>query len=100
MLHLGSPEETHRPFTSEVNAPFRLLFENSWGVGWGFLFCCVCLFGEYFFVGRLVWFVLVFSPPGRQPARKLDGEPGSLSVWLVRVCAKSAYASVHGSACI
>lgn len=95
MLHLGSPEETQRPFTSEVNAPFRLLFEEYWGVGWGFLFCCVCLFGEYFLVDRLVWFGVFFPPPSRQPARKLDGEPGSLCVWLMCECAKSVYASVH-----
>lgn len=50
MLHLGSPEETHRPFTSKVNAPFLLLFKDTWGVGWGFiLFCCVCL-GSWFFL--------------------------------------------------
>lgn len=62
MLHLGSPEETHRPFTSEVNAPFRLLFEDSWGVGWGF-FVLLCLFvwGVYFLLVGL--FGLFFSPP-------------------------------------
>lgn len=51
MLHLGSPEETHRPFTSEVNSPFRLLFEDSWGVGWGFFVVFVCLGNIFLLVG-------------------------------------------------
>lgn len=66
----------------------------------GGVFCFVvfvCLGSIFLLVGL---FSLFFSPPSRQPARKLGGEPGSLCVWLVRVCAKSVYASVHGSACI
>ena len=57
----------------------------------------VCLGSIFLLVGL---FGLVFSPTGRQPARKLDGEPGSLCVRLVHVCAKSVCASVHGSACV
>lgn len=57
MLHLGSPEETHHPFTSEVNAPFLLLFKDTWGVGWGFI---VFVWGGFFFVGQLLWDFGVF----------------------------------------
>lgn len=101
MLHLGSPEETHHPFTSEVNAPFLLLFKDTWGVRWGFvLFCCVCLGSIFFVVGRLLW-VLGFLPPtSRQPAREPDGEPGSLCVRLVHMRAKLACVSVHGTVCV
>lgn len=58
------------------------------------------VWGVFFFVGRLLWVFGVFSPPSRQPAREPDGEPGSLCVRSVHMCAKSAYASVHGSVCV
>lgn len=63
MLHLGSPEETHRPFTSQVNAPFRFLFEDCWGVGWGFLFCFVCLGSIFLLVALFGLFGFFFLLP-------------------------------------
>lgn len=64
----------------------------------GVFFVLLCLFGEYFFL--LVGFFGFFSRPSRQPAREPDGEPGSLCVRPVRMCAKSACVSVHGSVCV